>query len=273
MNLNLCCLLVSPQPGDRLLVEEALSQGSRHLQIKQATDVHSWQQALEAGDFDLSIIAETLPWAETSAVVRDLKSRHPECPVIMLATPEREEAAWETLRRGVDDYVLTSPEEMRRLPTVVRAARYRVRRLADITARQQAEKALRKSEVLYRLLVETMNDGLGMQDENGVLSLVNQRFCEMLGYSREELLKRPPSDFLDAANQEILQEQMKRRQKGERQPYELTWTRKDGTKVITSISPVPMFDATGKFQGSFGVVADITAQRQAEHGDLPPARA
>lgn len=136
--------------------------------------------------------------------------------------------------------------------------------LLDFTARQKAEKALRESEVRYRLLVETMNDGLGMQDENGVFSFVNQRFCEMLGYSKEELLKRPVRDFLDPANQEILEKQTKRRQRGDRQTYELTWMRKDGAPVITSISPVPLFDAADKYKGSFGVVADITARQQAE---------
>jgi len=136
--------------------------------------------------------------------------------------------------------------------------------LLDITARQRAEKALRESEVRYRLLVETMNDGLGMVNEKGLFTFVSCRLCEIIGYSKEELLNRPLKDFLDAANKKIFKEQIKLRKQGGRQPYEITWIRKDGTPVAINVSPVPLFDAGDRFKGSFAVVADITARLQTE---------
>ena len=395
---KMICLLISPLAEDRLLVEEALGRAFADFLVLRVADAAGWQEALATGDFCLGIIADTLPWAETATVVRGLKTLRPECPLIMLAAPEREEAALEALLSGIDDYVLKSPEEMRRLPRVILAARYRARRLAgepflteakdiiarkeaeeklrqselhyrsifettgtatciddentvlclvneefaklsgysredlegkkswaefivpedlerlqkyhrlrqtdpgaapktcyflwrdrhgrvkdilatitlipstkksvasllDVSAQQKAEKALRESEVRYRLLVETMNDGVGMQDGNGRITFVNRRLCEMLGYSKEELLGRHADDFLDAANREILKEQRERRMNGERQAYKITWTRKDGTPITTCISPVPMFDARDKFQGSFAVVTDLTARLQGE---------
>ena len=55
----------------------------------------------------------------------------------------------------------------------------------DITDMREAEKALKAQEEQYRLLVETMNDGIGVQDAHGVVTYVNDRVCEMLGYTRE----------------------------------------------------------------------------------------
>ncbi len=67
--------------------------------------------------------------------------------------------------------------------------------IRDISDRKRAERALRQSEKRYRLLVETMNDGLGVQDENGVWIYVNDKLCEMLGYPREEMIGQPVDRF------------------------------------------------------------------------------
>ncbi|GAB4533851.1 MAG: hypothetical protein Fur0018_23500 [Anaerolineales bacterium] len=57
----------------------------------------------------------------------------------------------------------------------------------DITARQQAEQALKESEARYRQLFEDAADGLLVLDaENNILDL-NERICQLLGYDREAL--------------------------------------------------------------------------------------
>ncbi len=116
---------------------------------------------------------------------------------------------------------------------------------------------LRASEEKYRLLVETMNDGLVIQDENGLLTYVNERFCEMIEYSKDELINRPVDIFLDRDNQKVLKEQLIRRRKGESKPHEIVWTSKNGRKIPTIISPRSLFDGEGHFQGSFAVITDI----------------
>jgi PAS domain S-box-containing protein len=132
----------------------------------------------------------------------------------------------------------------------------------DITERKLAEEALKKSEERYRILVETMTEGLGVQDENGVWTYVNDRLCEMLGYFHGEIIGRPMIEFFDEANQSILREQMEKRRKGDFTPYEITWTRSDGRKMTTLVSPKPIFDSGGQFRGSFAVITDITERKQ-----------
>ncbi len=130
--------------------------------------------------------------------------------------------------------------------------------------RRKVEEALRESEEQYRRLVETMNDGLAVLDENHVITYVNRRLCEMFGYSREEMIGKQAVHFLDEANQKLFKEQLERRRKGEREPYEIEWTRKDGGKIVTRAAPEPIIDKDGRFQGSFGVLTDITEKKLAE---------
>jgi PAS domain S-box-containing protein len=67
-----------------------------------------------------------------------------------------------------------------------------IRRLARYYAlgiqRKLTEDALQKSEAKYRTLVEAINDGLAVIDENQRITYVNNKLCRMLGYAREELV-------------------------------------------------------------------------------------
>ena len=134
----------------------------------------------------------------------------------------------------------------------------------EIAERKLAEEALRMSEEKHRSLVETMNDGLGVQDEHGLFTYVNERLCEMSGYSRDELIGRPPTDFLDEANRRTFADRMAKRKEGEQNPYEVAWIRKDGRKMFALVSPKVIFDADGNYKGSFGVITDITNRKLAE---------
>ncbi|MEE8621231.1 MAG: PAS domain S-box protein [Syntrophobacteria bacterium] len=136
--------------------------------------------------------------------------------------------------------------------------------LRDITNRKIAEETLRESEERYRHLVETMNEGLAMADQDYVFTFVNERLCEMLGYSREEMLGRHIVDFVHEDYKDFMQDQMGRRQRGEARSYEIDWRAKDGQRVYTLISPKGFYDANGQLTGSLGVLTDITDRKRAE---------
>jgi PAS domain S-box-containing protein len=134
----------------------------------------------------------------------------------------------------------------------------------DITERRRTEEELQKSEERYRLLVETMNEGLAMADHNYVFTYVNERFCEMIGCSRDELTGHNLIEFVHDDYKESMKDQMGRRKMGEAKRFDLVWGAKDGHKVYTLVSPRGFFDAEGRFTGSLGVLTDITDRKQVE---------
>ena len=153
---------------------------------------------------------------------------------------------------------------MKLLAELARDLEYALKVLRDRVDHQRAEKALEESEGQYRLLVDNLNHGLVIADPQGVFTFANPRFGEMLGYSREELMGRPVFDFFDLPNQEIIREQLNRRRHGEREPYEITFTRKDGEKIIALITPIPIVDVAGNLQKALAVITDITDCKKAE---------
>ena len=130
---------------------------------------------------------------------------------------------------------------------------------------RQSENALRETEEQYRLLIETMNEGLGMVDNKGIRTFVNRKFCEMTGYPKEELIGYPAAKlYVEDENQKIFQEQRIKRQKGEDDPYEIVITHKDGNKIQVLVSPKPVYDKDGQYIGSIAIFTDITDRKKAE---------
>lgn len=130
--------------------------------------------------------------------------------------------------------------------------------------RKKAEDAKLQTEERFGLLVDTMNDGFGIQDEKGVITYVNDRFCEMVRYAREELLGRSATDFLDRANAKVMREQTAKRVKERGEYYDVVWTAKDGRRVSTIVSPGALHDPEGRHVGTFATLTDITERRRTE---------
>ncbi len=79
----------------------------------------------------------------------------------------------------------------------------------EIKLRKQAEKEYKSCEQKYQTILHTIMDGYLLADCNGNLIDVNETYCRMSGYSREELLLMRIHDLVSADNMEIISKQMK----------------------------------------------------------------
>jgi PAS domain S-box-containing protein len=130
--------------------------------------------------------------------------------------------------------------------------------------RLQTEKELSASKEQFRTLVDTMSQGLRLQDKDGIVTYVNDRFCEIVGYSSSEIVHKPVTAHIGDTNQALWLELVNARKLGKTDPYEQEVKRKDGRKVYLEVSPQIIFDDDGKPNGSFAVYTDITRRKQIE---------
>lgn len=128
----------------------------------------------------------------------------------------------------------------------------------DITQNKQYASDLYDSKQRYGMLVDTMSEGLGVQDIHGITQYVNDRLCEMLGYSRKHFIGRHFSDFIDLPELDMQQLPEKI------PPYDVEATHRNGSKVFLSVSPQIIRGENNQYMGRFAVFTDITQRKQSE---------
>ena len=98
---------------------------------------------------------------------------------------------------------------------------------------------------------------------------VNQKFCDMLGYAREELLQLTSVDISPLEDRTQLIEYEKQLLQGELNglSHEMRYLRKDGTEIWTNTSLAAVLDSDGNPTKIISVIHDITRQKVAEDAE------
>ncbi len=136
---------------------------------------------------------------------------------------------------------------------------------SDITGQKAAEQALKESEEKYRLLVETMSEGVVYVDNDDVIQYINQRCADIYGYKAEDLIGKIGYQFLiHEDDKHIIIEKNKSRLDGIVDSYEVRGKKLSGETIWLKISGTPIRDKDNKVIGSVGLMSDITAQKTLE---------
>jgi diguanylate cyclase (GGDEF)-like protein/PAS domain S-box-containing protein len=183
-----------------------------------------------------------------------------ETPLLFVTTAVGSESLAELAAHGAFDYV--EREHLAQLPMAVRRALNEKKLRAEL---EEAEKALRHSQSLYRALVENPAYGICRCDAEGKILDVNEAFLGMLGYSTKvELLaaNRASEIVFDLDQAKPLVRGVPESVPIE--PLEIEWKRKNGTTLKARLSGRGIFDEHGDFAGHEVIAVDITEQRALE---------
>lgn len=126
-----------------------------------------------------------------------------------------------------------------------------------------AQSALRDSEEKYRLLAETINEGLIVVDGEGVIRFANTRLKELFGYQVEDVVGHPAIEFVSPAAREEWLNHCAAVRRSVYTPYELVMVGAEGRCYNVRVSPRAVMGADGSFQGQVAVLMDVTEKVRA----------
>jgi PAS domain S-box-containing protein len=135
----------------------------------------------------------------------------------------------------------------------------------DITARKEAEIALKRSEENYRSIFENTKFGVFRSSMEGQYLSVNPAMAKMFGYlSPEDMIE----SIADIAQQSYVnpadRERFVKLFESEVYAFETQRYRKDKTRFWVSTNTRPIKDETGKILCYEGIMEDITERKTAE---------
>ncbi|WP_317899576.1 PAS domain S-box protein [Aurantibacillus circumpalustris] len=135
----------------------------------------------------------------------------------------------------------------------------------DITERKASEKTILLREEKYRNIIANVNMGLVEVDLNEVIQHCNQGFCDLSGYTRQELIGKNIVDILVCeSSKSLLKNKTQQRSSGLSDSYEIEIKNKKGFDRWWLVSGAPNYDDSGKLIGSVGIHLDITERKRLE---------
>ena len=135
----------------------------------------------------------------------------------------------------------------------------------DITERKQAEEAVRESEEKFKYIFDHSLVGKSITRVDGTLT-VNKAFCDMLGYSQEELVNQRWQDITHPEDIEGSNRVVQLLLAGEKDSVRFTkrYLHKNGSTIWADVSISLRRDQEGKPLYFMTALMDITERKQTE---------
>jgi two-component system, cell cycle sensor histidine kinase and response regulator CckA len=168
----------------------------------------SYEQALEAfaaAPFDVAFFDYWLGARDGLSLLRDIRHRGFETPVIVLTSRGAEEVAVEAMKAGAADYLSKASLSVDALE---RAIRHALALHAEEQQRWHAEAELRASEERFRALVENSSDALLLIDAEGRITYLTASSQRHLGWPSIQMVRRSIFDYIHPDDRDVVATQL-----------------------------------------------------------------
>ncbi|MFC1481716.1 PAS domain S-box protein [Candidatus Neomarinimicrobiota bacterium] len=176
------------------------------------------------------------------------------------------------LPTGPDEFTLIRkdgsriPTEISTYPIEVEDQKLILGIARDITERKQTEEALRENEERFRGTFEQAAVGIAHTNLDLVFTLINDRFCEITGYAKEDLMRMT---FKEITHPEDLNADLAYRQRlltGDLKTFsmEKRYIRKDSETIWVALTVSLIRDTAGEPKDFIAVIEEISERKQAE---------
>ena len=236
---------------------EYMERDSPDLEITTASSATAALDLLEFKKFDAIISDYQMPIIDGLEFLARVRAKDDLIPFIIFTGKSREEIAINALNLGATQYVIKGGDPKSQYAELIHIVRSSVEHFRE-------KKAHSESEERYRIVFENVNDGILMVDRvDRKVQSANARFCEMIGYTQEELLELSVADMHPEEDLENVLDLFEKQARNEiRIAERIPILRKDGSIFFADISASAI-----QWEGrdvQLGVFRDVTSRLEDE---------
>ena len=225
-------------------------------QVTTVTDGQAALDAVRAAAPDLVISDVMMPRLDGLALVAALRgdARTAAVPVLLLSARAGQEASIEGLRAGADDY-LVKPFSAAEL-------------LARARASVELARVRNRESQFRRTLIDSLQEGFFLTDEEGAILEANQSFLALVGYSPDGLPFRWPHPWVpdpdaDPDGWAVMAEAFTEYRRNGGGRYTVPVRHRDGHPIWLACSSASLPSPDGHGRLFVGTARDVTAERLA----------
>jgi PAS domain S-box-containing protein len=185
MKTPLRVLVVEDSEFDARMLVSVLRRGGYDTSYERVETAAELSTALDSKPWDIILADYNMPSFSAPEALKVLQDKAVDLPFIIISGGIGEDIAVAAMKSGAHDYLMKG-----NLTRLVPAVERELREAQSRAARRHAEKAVRESELRYRLLWETATDAVVLMDKDGLVHFVNPAAESLFGWKPEELVGR-----------------------------------------------------------------------------------
>lgn len=220
-----------------------------------AVDGEDGVEKFQENNIDLVITDINMPKMTGLGLSKKIKELNNDIPILILSAYSDMTYFMESIKLGIDGYII-KPIEFNQFLSV----------LDKILSKLESKHEVSKNLNLLNQYKNTIDRSsiISKADARGFITFVNNKFCEISGYSREELLGKPHNIVRHPDENSNIYKDLWHTIKDLKKPWmgEIKNQKKDGSTYWVKTIINPIFDEVGDLVEYIGIRTDITEQVQ-----------
>jgi len=251
-------LLVEDVASDAEIVENAFATSNLPYSLSVVRNLQEANVAVDGEKPGLIVTNLQLPDGRGTELIPH-GGQSPSSPVLVLVNHGNESVSVDELKAGAIDFVVKSEELLADMPQLVERI---LTKPNNGIGQTQAHQNIRQKEEEYRILLDNHVDGVAVYVGSEIM-YINPKACELLGYSKEEMIEQLPFQFLVPEDRERAAQRTKAvLAGGKTEITEFIVLRKDGSQLPVDVSSKRI--VYGGRPALLGVIRDLTERKKAE---------